>query len=126
MTDAIERVARAIALGIERHDDVHAQMMKLQTANLNLRIAGVRASDFDIIRYNDIKSALWEIQRALAPLRPGDKITLADGTECWMAPMEPTSAMRAAAVAADDRRTGNETCAHIFRAMRDACKEDEG
>ena len=38
-------------------------------------------------------------------------------------PREPTQAMRKAAVEADDKRTGSETCAHIFRIMIAAAQE---
>ena len=38
-------------------------------------------------------------------------------------PREPTEGMRAAGVESDDKRTGYETCAHIYRAMIAAAGE---
>ncbi|BEV44818.1 hypothetical protein [Afipia carboxidovorans] len=40
-------------------------------------------------------------------------------------PVEPTVTMRKAAVEADDERTGNETCAHIYRAMLTAASQEQ-
>jgi len=40
--------------------------------------------------------------------------------ECAVVPREPTREMLRAAVDADDKRTGNETCGHIYRAMLDS------
>ncbi len=49
-----------------------------------------------------------DILRAALTATIGDRVVV---------PREPTVEMRKAGVDADDKRTGNETCAHIYRAM---------
>jgi hypothetical protein len=42
-------------------------------------------------------------------------------THVWV-PREPSVSMRHAGMEADDKRTGNETCAHIYKAMISAAE----
>ena len=100
MTDAIERAAAAICGNVRGH------------------------------YYRRHKDHFGEARAALASLRPGDKIKLADGKECWIAPVEATDAMYHAGLKIT-RDSGYGHCSDvvggaIYRAMRDACKEDEG
>ena len=53
-------------------------------------------------------------------------LTAALGESYVVVPREPTTDQRNAGVSADDKRTGNETCAHIYRAMLSAAVGGEG
>jgi len=53
-------------------------------------------------------------------------LTAALGDTHVVVKREPTPEMRRAGVDADDQRTGNETCAHIYRAMIAAATSGEG